>query len=250
MSGGRILAEDQQFIPAAKLLVEVVLGALSPSRVAGHRLPQAERAGDGGRAVGVEIAAQAADQPGQFFAPVLTEHKRPAIRRWRNAGCVRVQGPVCLGEPAPELVGGRPHIRPGRQGVLGVCVQLVKAGRQGVPRRNGRRGLRRGCRQGIGLLADHGCPALLLVIDGERVNGEIARQLIQDGLALDPQLGGRALDAQRQDMVAAAGKLIPRGLRSRGAVPAPDLSHIPAQAQGVDYLERVLRPRHVPPLRQ
>ena len=34
---------------------------------------------------------------------------------------------------------------------------------------------------------------------------------------------------------------------SRGPVPAPDLSDIPAQAQGVDYLERILRRRHTPP---
>jgi hypothetical protein len=94
-------------------------------------------------------------------------------------------------------------------------IQLVDAGRQGVPRRRcGLRcsGLRRGRRQGIGLSPDDGGPALLMVVtDGDRVNTQIAGQLLQDDLSLDPELDGRALYAQRQDMMAAAGKSIPRG---------------------------------------
>jgi hypothetical protein len=51
---------------------------------------------------------------------------------------------------------------------------------------------------------------------------------MQDGLGFSPQLGGCALDAQRQDVVVAVGKLIPRRLGPRGPVPAADLSYIPA----------------------
>jgi hypothetical protein len=88
----------------------------------------------------------------------------------------------------------------------------------------------------------------MVVTDGDRVNTQVAGQLVQDDLSLDPELGGRALYAQRQDMMAAAGKSIPRGPQSPGTAPAPDLSDVPAQAQGVDDLERIPGPRHAPPL--
>ena len=89
-----------------------------------------------------------------------------------------------------------------------------------------------------------GAVTLMAVLTGCRVNTQVAGQLKQDGLSLGPELGGRALDTQGQDMIAAAGKLVPRGPRSPGPAAAPDLSDIPAQAQGVDYLECITGPRH------
>jgi len=165
-----------------------------------------------------------------------------------GAGRVRVEGPVRLGEPAPELVGGGTHIGLGRQGVLGVRVQLVDAGRKGIPRRRGCLGPRFGRRKDARLLLNDDCPAPLLVIDRDRIDMKIAGQLVKDGQGLSPLLSGRALDAQRQEVIAAARKLVPGGLRPCGPVPAPDLSDIPAQAQSTDYFERIIGRRHIPSL--
>ena len=47
---------------------------------------------------------------------------------------------------------------------------------------------------------------------------------MQDGLGLGPKLGGCPLDAQRQNVVVAVRKLIPRAVALRaGSVPGPQL---------------------------
>jgi|SRR5215831_1186109 len=129
---------------------------------------------------------------------------------------------------------------------LRMGIPIAEAGGQGVPRLG--RGLtaRRDLRQRAGPLIDDGRPVLLLAIDGDRIHTENTSQLAQHRLRLDPQFGTGALDAHRQDMVQAVRHWIRYWLSAAGPIPAPDLSHVPAQTQGAQRLRRILGRRHDP----
>jgi len=78
--------------------------------------------------------------------------------------------------------------------------------------------------------------ALLLAVDRCRVDTEIAGQLVQHDLGLDPQLLRSPLHVQRQHVTLPVRQALGGGNRAAGPVPAAYLGHVPAQAQRAEYL--------------
>jgi hypothetical protein len=123
----------------------------------------------------------------------------------------------------------------GGQEVLRVRVELKDIQRQRLP--GVRRGRGVGLSQGLGLLVDVvRLIALLLAVDRCRVDTEIAGQLVQHDLGLDPQLLRSPLHVQRQHVTLPVRQALGGGNRAAGPVPAAYLGHVPAQAQRAEYL--------------
>ena len=187
-------------------------------------------------------------------APLLAEQDRPRSRLTVGRG--RVESPVRLGEPAPELVRAALGLGLGRERVLDVRVPVVQAVGELVP------GL--GPVQLVAVRAAAAAGAVVQCVrHGEQRLGVRGRRLVRAAPAVGPG-ALRAVDLQRGgevgedrfglDRLFDRGPLGPQGERmaavreveqvgagALGPVAPADLRERPAQPQGVENLLAVGR---------